>query len=299
MLHQIYDLICQCEDGKYRLKSNSIDFEDKWYEPTYIEEETTIYEDTRYWKDDCKYSDYLEGLIPIEIFDENHFYCSGCELYFHNQEKSHHYYDNDSFCEDCFHNSYTYCYNCDDAVRNSNSHYSEITGNDYCESCFYDYHGYCERCEDNYWLEDGCNCSSHIHRYSYKPNPIFFKTQKEKPKFYIGIELETESKGNSIPDCAEEVSSISNLLYLKNDGSLDNGFEVVTHPLTYNWYLENKSIFNELLVKLKDNGFRSYNTSTCGIHIHITKNYLSGLDIAKLHLFFYQNEDFIAQISQR
>ncbi len=86
-----------------------------------------------------------------------------------------------AFCEDCFHNSYTYCYNCDDAVRNSNSHYSEITGNDYCESCFYDYHGYCERCEDNYWLEDGCNCSSHIHRYSYKPNPIFFKTQKEKP----------------------------------------------------------------------------------------------------------------------
>lgn len=299
MLHQIYDQICQCEDGKYRLKSNSIEFEDKWYEPTYIEEETTIYDDKRYWRDECRYSDHLDELIPIEIFDQDHFYCNGCEQYFHNNEKSSHYYIDDCFCTDCFYNSYTYCYNCDEAVRNSNSHYSEITGNDYCESCFYDYHGYCERCGEDYWLEDGCNCSSNIHSYSYKPNPIFFKTPKEEAKFYIGIELETESKGNSIADCADEISSITNLIYLKNDGSLDEGFEVVTHPLTYNWYIENKSLFDELLTKLKDNGFRSYNTSTCGIHIHITKNYLSGLDIAKLHLFFYQNENFITQISQR
>ena len=114
-------------------------------------------------------------------------------------------------------------------------------------------------------------------------NPIQYSSiiQSEKSKFYLGVELETESKGNCRQSCAEEIDDISDLYYLKNDSSIDDGFEVVSHPFSHTWYYKNKSIFNDLLYTLRNNGFRSYNTSTCGIHIHITKSYLSGLDIAK------------------
>ena len=149
------------------------------------------------------------------------------------------------------------------------------------------------------WIESECDCGVSIHSYSYKPNPIFFKNPKEKSKLFLGVELETESKGNCRQSCAEEIDDISDLYYLKNDSSIDDGFEIVSHPFSPTWYFEHKSIFNDLLDTLRNNGFRSYNTSTCGIHIHITKSYLSGLDIAKLHLFFCENEEFIKTISQR
>jgi hypothetical protein len=299
MQHQIIDLICQCKDGKYRLKKNCILFDTDWYERKFLEEETILYNEERYWKDDCLFSNYLDKYLPDEIFHEDHFYCTVCDTYYHQNEESEHTYNSSSYCSECFYNDHTYCNNCDEPIRNEYSYYSEITQNDYCDSCYSNCHGYCDRCGTDYWIDDGCDCSVSIHSYSYKPDPIYFRSKKEKAKFFIGIELETESKGNSKHDCAEEVADISELFYLKNEGSLEDGFEVVTHPLSYSWYLEHISTFNELLDTLRDHGFRSYNTTTCGIHIHITKSYLSGLDLAKLHLFFHQNENLITQISQR
>lgn len=299
MQHQIEEQICVCHDAKYRLIENCTYFESKWYETEYLEEETIIYEDERYWRSDCVYSEYLDKYQPEEIYYELHFYCDQCSTYYHQDEKSEHCYENTSYCNECFYLNHSYCHQCDEAVHNEDSYYSEITNYDYCYHCYYELHSYCENCESDYWTEDGCDCSVHIHNYSYKPTPIFHKIPKQKEKFYLGIELETESKGNCRQNCAEDILYISELFYLKNDSSIDDGFEIVSHPFTENWYKSYKSTFTEVLTVLKDNGFRSYNTSTCGIHIHISKNYLSGLDIAKLHLFFCQNEEFIKTISQR
>ncbi len=299
MQHQIQDQICQCNDGKYRLKTNCTYFEDRWYETEYLEEETILYNDERYWKEDCIYSDYLNKYLPEDDYYEEHFYCEGCDNYYHNNDRSQHVYGNTSYCNDCFYENYTYCHNCDEPISNNDSYYSEITNYDYCSDCYHDHHTYCENCGNDYWTEDGCDCGVSIHNYSYKPKPTFFKNPKEKCNYFLGVELETESKGNCRQSCAEEITELTDLFYLKNDSSIEDGFEVVTHPFSHTWYNEHKSIFNDLLNTLRNNGFRSYNTSTCGIHIHITKSYLSGLDIAKLHLFFYQNEEFIKVISQR
>lgn len=299
MQNQIQEQICLCNDGKYRLKSNCTQFDCNWYETESLEEETIIYNSERIWKEDCQYSNYLSEYLPQDLFDEQHFYCEGCDEYYHENDSSEHVYGNTSFCNECFYENHTYCHQCDEAVHNDESYYSEITNYDYCEYCYSDLHSHCENCGNDYWTEDGCDCGVAIHNYSYKPNPIYFKHKKEKSKYYLGIELETESKGNRRQTCAEEINDISDLFYLKNDSSIEDGFEVVSHPFTQTWYEHNNKIFNELLETLRNNGFRSYNTTTCGIHIHITKSYLSGLDIAKLHLFFCQNEEFIKTISQR
>ena len=267
MQHQIKQLICLCEDRKYRLKKNCISFENNWYESEYLENETIFYDEERYWIDDCRYSDYLEEYLPEEVFITKHFYCEGCENYFHENERTEHVYGNTSYCNDCFYENHTYCRQCDESIRTDDSRYSEITQYDYCEYCFGELHSYCENCGNDYWAEDGCNCGVSIHNYSYKPDPIFFKNPNENSKYFLGVELETESKGNCRSSCAEEINEISKLYYLKNDSSIEDGFEIVTHPFSHSWYNENKSIFNDLLDTLRDHGFRSYNTSTCGIHI--------------------------------
>ncbi|MBK7105907.1 MAG: amidoligase family protein [Ignavibacteriae bacterium] len=299
MQHQIQEQICQCNDGKYRLKSNCTEFNDEWYETEYLNEQTIIFNHERFWIDDCIYSEYLNKYLPEDEFYDSHYYCTGCDRYYHQNEESEHVYSGTSYCSECYYQNHTYCHNCQEPITNDESYYSEITNNDYCDNCYHDLHSYCENCGEDYWSDDGCDCGVSIHNYSYKPNPIFFNNSKEKSKYYIGVELETESKGNDRQKCAQEVCDISELFYLKNDSSIDDGFEIVTHPFSFEWFKEHKNIFKSLLETLRSNGYRSYNTTTCGIHIHISKKYLSGLDLAKLHLFFCQNEGFIKTISQR
>jgi hypothetical protein len=56
---------------------------------------------------------------------------------------------------------------------------------------------------------------------------------------------------------------------MKDDGSLSDGFEVVTHPHTLTEYQSN---FNwEFIPKLKREGYRSWNTDTCGLHVHVSR----------------------------
>lgn len=171
MKHQIQKLICQCNDGKYRLKTNCTKFEGNWYKTTELEETTTIYKGERYWLEECRYSDYLDQHIPEDFFYDNHYYCENCDSYYHESEKTEHIYNSTSFCDDCFYESFTYCHTCDTAITSDDTYRSEFTLNDYCESCYYDLHSHCENCEADYWIDDGCSCGSIIHNYSYKPEP--------------------------------------------------------------------------------------------------------------------------------
>jgi hypothetical protein len=57
--------------------------------------------------------------------------------------------------------------------------------------------------------------------------------------------------------------------YLKEDGSLSDGFEIVTHPHTLENY---HTDFNwGVLDRLKSEGYRSWNTRTCGLHVHVSR----------------------------
>jgi hypothetical protein len=56
---------------------------------------------------------------------------------------------------------------------------------------------------------------------------------------------------------------------MKDDGSLNDGFEVVTHPHTLDAYQRD---FNwDFILKLKNQGYRSWNTDTCGLHVHVSR----------------------------
>jgi len=165
-----------------------------------------------------------------------------------------------------------------------------------CNECGYEYHQDTGHdCEDEYDDDD----SGLVHNYSYKPNPIFFGDSK----YYFGIELEVESRASQKSEAAETVvNALSEHVYLKSDGSLANGFEIVTHP-------HSLDSFHELewgwLDTIKSQGMRSWNTDSCGLHVHVSRSafgpegyqtnsnamkYLHEAHLIRFNKFIYDNQ---------
>lgn len=142
-----------------------------------------------------------------------------------------------------------------------------------------------------------------IQNYSYRPIPSFKYVKNENPytnliPFY-GIELEVENRDerNSNGAMAEHLDAPH--LYFKSDGSLENGFEIITHPLSFNWIQSNKNQFEQMLNDLKKWGYNSYDANTCGMHIHISKKSFGTWQLFRFIKFFNDNKEFIVSISQR
>lgn len=108
-----------------------------------------------------------------------------------------------------------------------------------------------------------------IHDYYYKPDPIFYG--KGQPHY--GIELEID-EGGEYDDNAERILNIGNRInehiYCKHDGSLDDGFEIVSHPATLEYHT-NTIPWKKILDEALEMGYYSHNSGTCGLHVHINR----------------------------
>jgi len=209
--------------------------------------------------------------------------CDDCGEYF---ESIHTDSNNTSYCDSCSENFYI-CSDCGEWVNSDYMCYSEETGETYCESCYSNHnHG----------------GSEHIHDYSFKPSPIFHGHSLVQ----YGLELETD-KGNNMSDYAEELHDLSNdedIFYLKEDGSLNEGVEIVTHPCSLDYHLNNFP-WSDILQTAKNNDFQSHDADTCGLHIHVSRKAF-GLDydeqeknIAKLLFLVNNNWNDMVKFSRR
>lgn len=107
---------------------------------------------------------------------------------------------------------------------------------------------------------------------------------------FLGVELEVEcSEGSSRESAAEEIHVIVNKghsvgyrMFFETDGSLDYGFEMISQPMSLPAHRELWAFLKD-----KDNleGLRSHNTSTCGLHVHVSRKGMSSLQIAKMVAF--------------
>lgn len=175
-------------------------------------------------------------------------------------------------CESCRDNNYSYCYNCERLIHNEDSY--EYDNEYYCCSCY----------------EELDKCRG-IHPYSYKPCPKFFgKYDKGDSTRFFGVELEVD-KGGQEDDNANQILDYANYdaehIYIKNDGSLNDGFEIVSHPATLDYHL-NEFPWEDILHNAMQMGYRSHQTSTCGLHIHVNR-----LSLGETH---YDQEDVISRV---
>ena len=148
-----------------------------------------------------------------------------------------------------------------------------------------------EEYHDHPYCRDCFDMDEIIHDYYYKPEPIFYG---DGPR-YLGVELELDDGGEN-EFCASKLLDIANAqkehMYIKHDGSLDDGFECVTHPMTLDYHI-NQMPWRAILNKAVAKGYLSHQAGTCGLHVHISRNALGAnyeeqeATIAKI-LYFYE-----------
>ena len=212
----------------------------------------------------------------------------------------------------CFHCRCT-CYDCGNVVLKSNTRM--VDSQPICNNCITESYSTCARCaslvhDDNargtdeflYCQRCYAYLNQTLHDYGYKPAPVFEKFVYENT-VYLGIELEVESEacGNNQDNADSFVAwlkteKIRDKFYLKQDSSLQNGFEIVTHPLT----LQKHSQLNwtKILKHLSDYT-TSHEKGTCGLHIHVNRDHFKSREIDKLALFFTCCKSHIVQFSKR
>jgi hypothetical protein len=96
----------------------------------------------------------------------------------------------------------------------------------------------------------------------------------------MGFELEVESNGDDYDGPELVQSYLGDLAYFKEDGSLNDGFEIVTHPMTLAYA---HSMNWEWTQGLLDKGYRSWDRSTCGLHVHVDRRGFNG----RLHQYSF------------
>lgn len=87
------------------------------------------------------------------------------------------------------------------------------------------------------------------------------------------MELEIDGAGKD-DDYAGEILDIADRqIYIKSDSSLNDGMEIVSHPMTLNYH--KNFCWENIMHHAVRLGYRSHQTSTCGLHIHVNRDSFS------------------------
>jgi hypothetical protein len=182
----------------------------------------------------------------------------------------------------------------------------------YCEPCLTGLFLWCDACEVYYDRNGECACevrrngTTKVHSYSYKPQALFFDVRQEAPalhpkphKLYLGFELEVEQMRSLIPGSQVARELRASWLYCKTDGSLSQGIEIVSHPLSYEWIEAHRDDITGRLATLRQWGWRSFDTRTCGLHVHLSADAFTTLHLYKFLMLIYGNLPLATRIAER
>lgn len=257
--------------------------------------------------DDCLYHSYTE--------------CDRCHSYYPNNDM--HYADGseDNVCDDCWDNDYEECCGCGEIFRRDNMYMMEDDW--YCRSCYEDREEEAPEPMTEHEIlgtKDMQKVMPPTNVLGYHSNTprCFFRDESSEPPIskYFGIELEIdvppskqdEQHRASVVDAVltalntDENRQNWNHWTAMNDGSTSGyGFELISQPMTIK-YIEQAKIIERLCDALqiaKDEGYRSHDTSTCGLHFHVSKNALSEECIVNAMMLVDKFWDVVFKMSRR
>lgn len=193
-----------------------------------------------------------------------------------------------TLCQSCYDSNYSTCCGCDRVIHYDVACYlSDDSSTPYCDDCYDD------RRDDYYCIQN----------YHYRPDPIFYgETQR-----YLGVELEIDN-GCERHNVAKSLLGIANKneerIYIKHDGSLENGMEIVTHPMTLAYHM-NEMPWKNVVNECRTTGFYSHMANTCGLHVHVSRLALGDsyeekdATIARILFFIEENWNELLKFSRR
>jgi hypothetical protein len=151
-------------------------------------------------------------------------------------------------------------------------------------------------CEDAYGEDDEDLPDTggvRVYGYDYKPDPEFYGPGS----VHLGMELEVEvprSAYGAAAQCA--AGRLGALGYLKEDGTIECGFEIVTHPMTHAWAAE--SFPWSMLPELAALG--AHGGDTVGIHVHVSREGFDGpAHVYRWLNLLYRNAAAVTAVARR
>lgn len=252
--------------------------------------------------DDLIYTAYNDAICSDCIMT-----CERCDFIGSTNDDFHTVNGDSIWCEACTDRRAYWCDSCDE-YNSRGTAYVVDRNEQWCDSCV-DNAYYCDDCDE--YNAEGCDrCSEDmyngrrvIHDYSYRPDAIFHSTDKNE-RLYFGLEIEVEAVHNTFESALHAFPlEAAELAYLKHDGSLNDGFEIVTHPMSHDFFKNEADQLWEVLEDLRsksDIRVKAWDTTTCGLHIHISRTGFNGG--AHMHRFLnlvYSNPDFYSTLAGR
>ena len=206
-------------------------------------------------------------------------YCDCCGSELDSDEGT--WVNDDLLCDSCVDEHCITCACCGESVWQNQAVEDEDTS--LCQECFDEHYYRCECCDriiyhiNTNWRNNQTYCNfcfdelaDEIEEYSYKPEAVFFGDGS----LFMGVELEVDEGGKDNDNAGtlkEIANSSNNHIYIKSDGSLDDGFEIVSHPMTLAYHMYHMD-WEDVLKEAVSMGYRSHQTSTCGLHVHVNRN---------------------------
>jgi len=243
--------------------------------------------------------------------------CDDCGDWERVDEARNHFDNYDAkICRSCIDHSYRWSSRYDDYVSEDNARDAFDEDGDECVI---------SRNDDNFRWSDARDSYVHVDLYeleeeeepeviaTYHSSKSSFQPQDDTwtklRRRYLGVELEVEvpnSSRNSLnrEDKARQLNELINKsiigskVFFENDGSLNNGFEIISQPMGLGAH---KELWSWLNNKDAVKGLRSHMTGTCGLHVHISRASMSKLQIAKIVAFINDpdNEGLIRAVARR
>lgn len=187
------------------------------------------------------------------------------------------------------------CDRCGEWHHNDDNYVVSVEGGwheHWCYDCWSEYARTCERCEED-WDEDcldsrgrcpDChnNDSEHLHEYGWTPHLEYYgEDMDEEPT--LGIELETDGGDERGDYCDElwEIPQFSKLCWMTEDGSLDNGVEITTMPMTLSYHVKMLPMYESISETASRYDFVSHNGGRCGLHVNIGSDFFGNSRKAK------------------
>ena len=153
----------------------------------------------------------------------------------------------------------------------------------------------CDNCTDDYRLENGSvyyKDSGYIQEYHPDIDLHFYGNG---PK-YLGCEYEVQG-GGECSNVAESIFGDYREFYCSHDGSLNEGFEAITHPCSPSYLLSNID-WEEITKRLARNNYDD--EEGAGFHVHISREHFkSQSHIGKLIKFFSENYQTLMEFGNR
>ena len=217
----------------------------------------------------------------------------------------------DGRCEDCYDSdAYIRCDDCGRYLDRWSNRYENVDGDFICRDCLengdYAQCDYCGRwfrtddgvnTEDNWYCSESCAESDGWHwsdyydewrqgdeneevdeiitdYHSHEYYPVGTRKKGQKHDLLNGVEIEVDglNRYDFSYDYFDTLNTQLKHCFFETDGSLDRGFEIISHPLTEEVF--NKADWKTPFNKLIDSGWKSHDTTTCGLHFHFSDWYL-------------------------